>query len=97
MPQPKPRPDTANLRPRHEPPSLEEAVLAAQCFGETVDEQSEIAALLMGLPEDEVRPVVAKLAAPPLRTGERVLEPSLPGKRPVVVVERKARVPYRRA
>jgi hypothetical protein len=97
MPHRKIRPDTANLRPRHEPPSLEEAVLAAQCFGETMDEQSEIAALLMGLSEDEVRPVVAKLAPAPPRTGERLLEPGLPGKRPVVVVERKARVPYRRA
>lgn len=95
MPHRKTRPDPANLRPRHEPPSLEEAVFAAQGLGETVEEQSEIASLLMGLPEDEVRPVVAKLAAAPARPGERLLEPGFPGKRPVVVVERKARIPRR--
>lgn len=97
MPNRKIYPDPANLRPRHEPPSLEEAVIAAQGLGETIDEQSEIAALLIGLPESEVRPVVAKLAAAPARTGARVLERGFPGKRPVVVVERRARVPLRRA
>ena len=97
MPQRKSRPDPASLRPRHEPPSVEEAVIAAQGLGETIDEQSEIAALLMGLPEAEVRPFVAKLASSPRPAEPRTVQPASPARRPVVVVERKARVPYRRS
>lgn len=40
---------------RYDPPTLEEAITAAQCLTDQIESQIEIAAQLMGLPEDEVR------------------------------------------
>lgn len=46
----------ANLRPRHEPPTLEEALFAAEGFIDERDQQIEFAAELMSLPVESVRP-----------------------------------------
>ena len=50
-------------RTRYYPPALKEAIAAAQGLTEQIQRQIEIAAQLMGLPEDEVRPEVLKAAA----------------------------------
>ena len=51
-------------RVRHEAPTLEEAIIAAQGLSDEIDEQAEIAASLMGLPRDQVRAELLKLAPP---------------------------------
>ena len=51
-------------RVRHEAPTLEEAITAAQGLSEELDQQAEIAAALMGLPYDEVHAALRKTAAP---------------------------------
>ncbi|MCG7394111.1 hypothetical protein MHY87_14465 [Microvirga sp. ACRRW] len=77
---------------RVEPPSLEEAIAAAQGLTEDIDSQVEIASQLMGMPEDEVRPVVLTLSAQsrqPQRSAvaDRILDRGEGAK--VVVVERR--------
>jgi hypothetical protein len=58
--------ETQNRRvTRVDPPALEEAIVAAQGLTDDVESQIEIAAQLMGMPEDEVRPEVMKAAAVP--------------------------------
>jgi len=76
-------------RVRKEPPTVEEAVLAAQGLTEDLDQQVAIAAGLMDLPEDEVRPLVAKMVRPRSST-EKMIQTSR-GTARVVVVERKNR------
>jgi hypothetical protein len=49
-------------RVRHEAPTLEEAIAAAQGLTEDLDEQAEIAAALMGLPHEEVHAALLKTA-----------------------------------
>ncbi len=62
---------------RREPPTIEEAVAAAQGLASDPQAQLEIAAGLMGVPEDQVRPYLARpmaIQAPqPLRSGRRVV------------------------
>lgn len=72
-----------DLRPRHEPPTIDEAVVAAQGLSDDIDQQSEIAALLMGVPEQDVRPAVQRLASGPRPRPEDGLAASRT--RPVVV------------
>ncbi|SCY80987.1 hypothetical protein [Microvirga guangxiensis] len=77
---------------RIEPPSLEEAIAAAQGLTDNIEGQVEIASQLMGMPEEEVRPVVLKISAEtrqPQRTvvADRVLDRGEGAK--VVVVERR--------
>ena len=75
------------LRVRREPPTLEEAVFAAQGLTDAPDQQVEIAAGLMGVPPAEVLPVLAALRAAPPR-------PAAPASRPaprVVVLKRRLR------
>ncbi len=55
--------DWSRRRTRYDPPALKEAIAAAQGLTEQIEGQIEIAAQLMGLPEDEVRPEVLKAAA----------------------------------
>jgi hypothetical protein len=77
---------------RVEPPVLEEAIAAAQGLTDDIEGQIEIAAQLMGLPEDEVRPVVLKASVPirrPMRLAERISIPDRHEAPKVVVVERK--------
>jgi hypothetical protein len=77
---------------RVEPPALEEAIIAAQGLTDDIEGQVEIASQLMGMPEDEVRPVVLQAATQPRRS-ERV--PSFEraeGPKTVVVERRRPRV-----
>lgn len=50
------------LRPRVEPPTLDEAITAAQGLSDLPEEQAEIAANLMGVPVSDVVPLVRKAA-----------------------------------
>jgi hypothetical protein len=50
-------------RVRRDPPTLAEAIAAARGLTDDVNEQVDIAAALMDLPPDEVRPEVLKAAA----------------------------------
>jgi hypothetical protein len=79
---------TRRVTTRFEPPALEEAIAAAQGLTDDIESQTEIAAQLMGLPEDEVRPVVMK-SAMPLRQPQRFTPPMRSEGPKVVVVERK--------
>jgi hypothetical protein len=54
--------DWSRRRTRYDPPALNEAIAAAQGLTEQIEGQIAIAAQLMGLPEDEVRPEVLKAA-----------------------------------
>ena len=49
-------------RTRYDPPALNEVIAAAPGLTEQIEGQIAIAAQLMGLPEDEVRPEVLKAA-----------------------------------
>lgn len=50
-------------RVRHDPPTLQEAIAAASGLTDDLQEQVEIAASLMQLPADQVRPEVMKAGA----------------------------------
>ena len=95
----KPPAEWSRRRTRYDPPTLAEAITAAQCLTEQIESQIEITAQLMGLPEEEVRPEV--LTATPLAPAQNRHEPSVgiqhrQGK--VVVVERRSpRTMLRRA
>jgi hypothetical protein len=52
-------------RTRNDPPVLDEAITAARYLTDRIEDQIEIAAQLMGLPEDEVRLEVMNTAARP--------------------------------
>jgi len=80
-------------RVRQDPPTLQEAIVAAKGLTDSLQQQAEIAASLMGLPVEQVKPEVLKTAhdrARPTRTiaSER-------GARRTVVVEHRTtrRVP----
>lgn len=75
-------------RVRREPPTLAEAVIAAQGLSTQIDEQVEIAAGLMSVPEEEVRPLVLSLERERATTPARPMVTSASGRR-VVVVERR--------
>ena len=76
-------------RVRHEPPTVDEAIAAARDLTGDLDGQVEIAAGLMGLPQEEVRPLVARAASRRAPTSLNV------GHRVVVVERRGARTPLR--
>ncbi|MFE1603224.1 hypothetical protein [Methylobacterium sp. ID0610] len=79
------------IRVRREPPTVAEAVAAAQDLADDLEQQVEIAAGLIGLPPDEVRPHVLKAVKPKAdRAPERIISTGsgLRGPR-TVVVERK--------
>jgi hypothetical protein len=80
----------ANRRTRQEPPTLDEAIFAAQGLGRTPDEQAAIAAMLMGVTEAEVRPHVPQVAA-----GARPVQERIPRQTGVIVERRGARLPRR--
>jgi hypothetical protein len=85
---PKRKLDPAKLRRRREPPSLEEAIFAAQGLTADRSQQVSLAAQLIGLPEEEVRPAVLKAGAPRNGTAVRIA-----GARRPVIVGRRARPP----
>lgn len=76
-------------RVRRELPTLTEAIAAAQGLSDELEEQVAIAAGLMGLPEDQVRAELVKLA-PPRKDIIKTVTFSGPASAPrAVVVERK--------
>jgi hypothetical protein len=75
-------------RVRHDPPTLEEAIVAARDLTDDVEQQVEIAAGLMEADADEVRAALKK--APPVRkSAATVAFTSRGGTERSVVVERK--------
>ena len=76
-------------RVRRDPPTLKEAIAAAQGLTDQLSAQIEIAASLMGLPVDAVRGEVMQAA--PERKGVRltVASPRERGMARTVIVERK--------
>lgn len=85
----------SHRRTRCDPPALAEAITAARGLTGHIEGQIEIAAQLMGLPEDEVRPEVLKAAAFGDDAESKAAHPR--SRRPqVVVVERRtSRIPRR--
>lgn len=77
--------DPAKLRTRYDPPTVEEAVFAAQGLTGDPDQQVVIAARLIGLPEEEVRSTVLEAGLPARGTNVRIA-----GAQRTIVVERKA-------
>ena len=82
---PKNKPDFSKRRTRYDPPTVDEAVFAAQGLTNDPDQQVVIAAQLMALPEHEVRPAVLKT-----RSGASSMDLQVVGGRRAVVVERRA-------
>ncbi|WP_036259034.1 hypothetical protein [Methylocapsa aurea] len=75
-------------RVRYDPPTLKEAIIAAQGLTDQLLQQVEIAAALMDLPVEEVRAVLLKAA--PSRKSEQIVTSSGRERTPrTVVVERK--------
>ena len=89
--------DLPPIRVRREPPTIVEAVAAAQDLADEIDQQVEIAAGLIGLPADEVRPHVLAAKKPQRaseRAPERILTQAGPSRAPrTVIVERRTRPP----
>ena len=76
-------------RVRNDAPTLDEAIIAAQGLSDDIDEQAEIAAALMGVPRDQVRAELLKLA-PPRKDVLRTVAFTGPASAPrTVIVERK--------
>ena len=73
-------------RVRHDPPTLQEAIFAAKGLTDSLQEQAEIAASLMGMPVESVRAEVLKTA--PDRTASTRVISTERGTRRAVVVER---------
>jgi hypothetical protein len=76
-------------RVRHEAPTLEEAIVAAQGLSDELDEQAEIAASLIGLPADQVRNELLKVPAPRKNAIKSVVFTGAGSAPRTVVVERK--------
>ena len=78
-------------RVRSEPPTIEEAVAAAQGLAADVEQQVAIAAGLMGVPEEQVRSHVLS-AAPKRALSRPARDWAQPTRSPQVVVVRRRRV-----
>jgi hypothetical protein len=98
MPTIKNKPQGTRSSIRFEPPTLDDAIFAAQGLASDVEGQTQIAAMLMGMPEAEVRAAVLKAVASAASTRRPLpLSPSRPvSRRPLVVVERRAPRPLMR-
>jgi len=94
MPAPKKKPSGVRTSLRFDPPTLEEAIYAAQGLTDDVDGQAEIAASLMGLPEVNVKAAVLKVAAakPRIVTRPPAQARFAPNRSPIVVERRAPRV-----
>ncbi|GJD52558.1 hypothetical protein OPKNFCMD_5324 [Methylobacterium crusticola] len=82
------------IRVRKEPPTVTEAVAAAQDLADDIEQQVEIAAGLIGLPPEEVRPHVLQAVRPKAeRNPERIISTGngLRGPRTVIVERRVGR------
>jgi hypothetical protein len=78
-----------NVRVRHEPPTLDEAIFAAQGLSDNLREQIEIAATLIGLPEDQVRQRVMEQGSTARSANRMVVTSNRAGAQRSVIVERK--------
>lgn len=76
---------------REEPPSLEEAIFAARGLTDDVDAQAEIASQLMGVPQEQVREALRKMAPSRDTTTTVAFSKRPDGGERAVVVERKPR------
>lgn len=76
-------------RVRQEAPTLGEAIAAAQGLSDEIDEQAEIAAALIGLPQDQVRAELLKVAKPRKDTLKSMVFSGRDSAPRTVVVERK--------
>jgi hypothetical protein len=76
-------------RVRDEAPTLEEAIAAARDLSDELDQQTEIAAALMGLPHDKVRAQLLKMAPAPKAAARSVVFTGSASAPRTVVVERK--------
>ncbi len=89
---------TPKMRPpfkvRHEPPTLEEAIYAAQGVTTDIEQQIELAADLMAMPASEIRPHALKAAAKP-PASNRVFVPARSGMQRAVVIETTGRSRHR--
>jgi hypothetical protein len=86
-----PRKQLPPPRVRREPPTIDEAIFAAQGLTDDVPAQIEIAAGLMGVTEDEVRPHLARFNR--LRSASPAMPSAVVTGKRTVVVERVARAP----
>jgi hypothetical protein len=80
------------IRARHEPPTIREAIAAAEAMTSDREQQAEFAAGLMGIPVEEVRPYLKPAGS--VRRGRLTTiggASSQAGRQGVVVVERKIR------
>jgi hypothetical protein len=77
---------------RVDAPALEEAIIAAQGLTDDIESQIEIACQLMGMPEDEVRPVVMQSAMQSRRIERAPNFERADGPKVVVVERRRPRV-----
>jgi hypothetical protein len=77
-------------RVRREPPTVDEAVTAASGLTDDPRQQAEIAASLMDVPVEDVRPAVTRAAAQRKRQVGTVGVAAKSGGQRAVVVERKA-------
>jgi len=89
MPTWKNKPSKTRRVMRFDPPTLDEAIFAAQGLADDVDGQTQIAAMLMGLPEAEVRVAVLKATALATHATTRLTLTRPASARPTVVVERR--------
>jgi hypothetical protein len=76
-------------RVRHEAPTLEEAIIAAQGLTDELNAQVEIAASLIGLPQDQVRTKLLKVVRPRKDVVKSVVFSGSTSAPRAVVVERK--------
>jgi hypothetical protein len=91
MPTAKKKPSAVRTSLRFDPPTLEEAIYAAQGLTDDVDDQVEIAARLIGLPEADVKAAILKAAvARPHISIRPPTQARVASGRPPVVVERRA-------
>jgi hypothetical protein len=78
-------------RVRHDPPTLDEAIAAAQGLTDQVSEQVEIAASLMGMPPEKVRDAVMAASTPRRNVGVVSVAAGPRGPRSVIVERKPAR------
>ena len=76
---------------RHEPPTIDEAVFAAQAFANDAEQQVAIVAGLMGMPEDQVRASVLNARPKPM-SSRSARDWVQPARSPPVVVVRRRRL-----
>ena len=83
------------IRPKHEPPNLDEAITAARCIATSSEQQIEIAAALIGLPNEVVRRHFLTASAQPDLSARIRERPHSGTASRAVVVERRRLAPLR--